>query len=112
MQPAQNKVFLLSVCPAPPWAHLTPEHSQMLPNCDEQLQPKVSPSLVQAEACKQSQKVSWICFILKEQQEQIFSFYHRIMSSAESFKNIPPPCLLLILKQLSEDILVRLWRLQ
>lgn len=95
MQPAQNKVFLLSVCPAPPWAHLTPEHSQMLPNCDEQLQPKVSPSLVQAEA-------------EAEQQEPIFSFYHRIMSSAESFKNIPPPCLLLILKQLSEDILVRL----
>lgn len=97
MQPAQNKVFLLSMCPAPPRAHLTPKHSQMLPVCDKQLQLKVSPSLIQTEACKQSQKASWICFIFKEQQEQIFSFYHLIMYPAKGFKNIPL-CLVLIFK--------------
>lgn len=61
----------------------------MLPTSDEQLQPKVTPSLGQTEACKQSQTVTeqictvfmledtmYISFSSEEQQKHIFTFYH------------------------------------
>lgn len=87
--PAQHKVFLFSVHPTPPRLHLTPQHSQMLPTSDEQLQPKVTPCHGQTEACKQFQTgteqictvfeledTMYISFRFKEQQKQIFNFYH------------------------------------
>lgn len=48
--PAQCKVVLSSVHLTPPRLHLTLRHSQMLPNSDEQLQPKVTLCHGQTEA--------------------------------------------------------------
>lgn len=73
----------------PPPLHLNAQHSQMLSTSEEQLQPKVTPSLGQTEASKHSQTVTeqictvfeledtmYISFHFEKQQKQIFTFYH------------------------------------
>lgn len=76
--PALHKVFLPSVHPTPPPPHLTPQHCQMLPTSDKELQPKVTSLFVQLGAHKQ---------MVTEQKSSVFDLEHTMYVRVLALRN-------------------------